>query len=354
MIHARFADGDSAAQHPVTIYTGAAALTIVAADGQVLDSWPFRSTRLAEEVYRNQPARVIHGDRPGAILRIDDPDDIQELCRQVPGLGSRYLARFGALPRLVFWGTLTLLIVALLVLATPHLAAGSARFVPLSWEHSLGKMVVSGMSAETCTAREGQQALERLADTLAANRVLPAPLHIVVARSEEVNAFAAPGGQIVVLSGLLGEVRTPEEFAGVLAHEIAHVYARHPMAGILRALGLSLAVSALLGDVSSLATLAATVGEHLAVMSYSRGDEAEADSIAVDMLNQANIRGNDFVDFFNQLDDSDQNQTALFGGYLASHPLPRKRAEAIRHRVTGSANAMTVEEWQALRRICSR
>lgn len=352
MVRGRFSDGLSAAQHPVTIYPGAAALTIVDADGRTLDTWPYRGLRLAEEVYRDQPARLLHGERPDAILRVDCPDNVRRLCQHIPGLNSRYLARFGPLPRLLMWGSFALLAVTLLIVVTPHLAAASARFVPLEWERSLGDMVVAGIGSDTCSRAQGEAALQTLVNKLTGSRSLPAPLQITVTQSEQINAFAAPGGHVVLLSGLIENAQSPEQLAGVLAHEIGHVAERHPMEGALRAVGLSIVVSAIVGDVSGLAALATSVGEHLAVMSYSRATEAEADALAVEMLNEANIRGDDFVLFFNQLDDSENPVAASFGGYLSSHPPPKHRARGIREHIRGSGDAMTAAEWQAVKGMC--
>ena len=100
-----------------------------------------------------------------------------------------------------------------------------------------------------------------------------------VLKDRSVNAFAAPGGHVVVLSGLIDEAKSGDEVAGVLAHEIAHVIHRHPMESLVRAMGLAVLAEALSGD-----GLGGTAAMLLAVTAYSREAEAEADATAVALL----------------------------------------------------------------------
>ncbi len=349
MIAASYGDGRDGSRQPVVVFLGVDALSVVAGKGQVLDTWSFDQIRLAEEVYRNQPARLVHKGRPDAVLRIDDADAVRELCRHIPQLRSRYLGRLGALPRLLFWTALATLIIAGAVYSLPRLAASSVHLVPMEWEQSLGRIVVRSLAADRCPGGEGQQALKALAARLSAAGDPGVPLELRVVRDPGQNAFAAPGGQIVILSGLIDSASTAEEVAGVLAHEIAHVTERHPMAGILRAASLNLVFSALLGDVTALGSLATALGEHLTNLSYSRDDEATADAMAVRMLNQADIRGEDFAAFFDHLDGNDNVGLA---GYFSSHPNPDSRADLIAGTTRGRGDALSERQWRALQSIC--
>src|SRR5690606_1638034 len=114
-----------------------------------------------------------------------------------------------------------------------------------------------------------------------------------------VNAFAAPGGYIVVFQGLLEASESAEEVAGILAHEIQHVVQRHGTKAILEALPLQLAAAALGGDQA--AALFVGAASTLGVLSYRRRDETAADREGFRMLRAARIAPDGMMRFFERL-----------------------------------------------------
>ncbi len=92
-----------------------------------------------------------------------------------------------------------------------------------------------------------------------------------VALDKSVNAFAMPGGFVVVHTGLIQLAESPEELAGVLAHEIQHVEQRHSLRAMAQSLGLYAVLSLLVGDTSGLASL----GGDLLKLKFSRNHETE-------------------------------------------------------------------------------
>src|SRR5437764_872761 len=99
------------------------------------------------------------------------------------------------------------------------------------------------------------------------------------------NAFALPGGRVYVLSGLLAQAQSPDELAGVLAHEFGHVVHRDGVRRLIRDGGTSFLVGLMFGDVSgSGAVLMA--GRALLSASYSRDDERRADAFAITVLHR--------------------------------------------------------------------
>ena len=113
-----------------------------------------------------------------------------------------------------------------------------------------------------------------------------------------VNAFALPGEQIVVLRGLIEEADSPDEVAGVIAHEMGHGLELHPETGIVKALGMSAAVLLIFGDSSSIGNW----GAHLLQLSYTRSAEREADVHALRILKAADISPKGISDFFKRLE----------------------------------------------------
>lgn len=110
--------------------------------------------------------------------------------------------------------------------------------------------------------------------------------NIVVVRNEAVNAFALPGGNIVVLSGLIDFSENPEELAAVLAHEMAHVEKRHVVDRLVKELGLQVVFGVLTGgDLVVLSEISRTVTSTF----FDRKQEEEADEFALDLLHRCSI-----------------------------------------------------------------
>ena len=177
------------------------------------------------------------------------------------------------------------------------------------------------------------------------------PLTVRVIPEKTVNAFAAPGGQVVLFSGLIEKAESPEEVAGVMAHEIAHAIERHPMQSMLRAAGVFLLVGLLVGDTSTLGTLASEGAKVLLVLSYSRDTEREADRIGMELLNKAGIRGDGLLDFFARL-QGERGEEGRLPVLFASHPMHAERVERLKLLATGTQAALSQKQWRALRDIC--
>ena len=125
-----------------------------------------------------------------------------------------------------------------------------------------------------------------------------------------VNAFATPGGQIIMTRGLVQKAGSPDEVAGVLAHEIGHTIELHPEAGLVRAMGLSAAAQLVFAGTHGTAT---NIGLLLTQLRYTRVAEREADGHAVRILKQAGISAKGFGDFFERLEPKLANPAAKTG-----------------------------------------
>lgn len=361
-------DGRTAARHEVTVRTTADGLRIRGEDlAEVV--WPYEDLALLEEVYRGRPVRLRCGDRP-ARLSVPDAAILEALAAEAPQLAARNLLGVRHGGRVLAWGGLTLAAIALMAWSLPRLAEPVAALIPVGWEEALGARVVEGLVYDLtgadpedafCAGERGTAVLDRLVERLASTVDTPYRFAVRVARAPgRVNAFAAPGGQVVMLSGLIDEAASPEVVAGVLAHEMGHVVERHATEGIVRALGLAAIIGAVTGDAASVGASSAQLGAALLTLSYSREAEAEADRRGVDMLNAAGISAAGLADFFDRLageaadgdDESGRRGRADYGGLLRSHPASRARAEAIRAAATGQGPAMSAADWQALKSIC--
>jgi predicted Zn-dependent protease len=153
---------------------------------------------------------------------------------------------------------------------------------------------------------------------VAASPASPYAFQIAIVDSPGFNAFAAPGGQIVIHRKLLMSTETPEELAGVLAHEMQHVLQRHATKALIRDLSLAAIADAVFGDVIVIGAFAVQGARTLTTLHYSRESEEEADREGMRLLQTARINPAGMIRFFETL--KAQTGEAEPPAYLSTHP----------------------------------
>ncbi|HKK13647.1 MAG TPA: M48 family metallopeptidase [Gammaproteobacteria bacterium] len=353
MFEGHLADGVTAQRRPVRVRLSGQYLHVYDPEGKALDTWPLKGLRLAEEVYRGQPVRLMHADRDDACLTVTSQGILEPLLAHLPRVRRRLFVRGSTAGRVVFWTLAVVGLCAGLMLAVPHLARPVARAVPMGWEQAFGRQVVHSMVPTRCTGAAGQAALDRIVGRLSAVQDSPYTFQVSVADTDRVNAFATPGGYIVVFRGLIDSADTPDEVAGVLAHEMGHVIRRHPTQAMVRSLGFRVVAGAFMGDASGLASSAADLGRSLLELSYSRQDEAEADRVGAGLLRRSGIGTAGLVAFFNRLRKAHPDRAPGALRFLASHPGLSRRIRALGTPSTPSRPVLSPGQWQALKQICT-
>ena len=228
-------------------------------------------------------------------------------------------------------------------------------------------------TSNVCAQASGTAALERLSGRLTAKLKTRYRFKIIVLDHGMVNAFAAPGGHIVIMRGLIDKAAGPNEVAGVLAHEMGHVVERHSTESLFRAIGFNLIAATLIGNTTSMGSALAELGTGLASLSYGRAAERQADAVGVSLLNRAGISGEGLAAFFARIAagrDKDKSKKPEKGkgvsakkkaensggstiwGYLSTHPPSTERAQRIKAASTGRGQAMSAGDWAALKAIC--
>jgi beta-barrel assembly-enhancing protease len=205
-----------------------------------------------------------------------------------------------------------------------------SHMIPVSWEVRLAKrldMADEDIVNDPIVASTLQEIQRRL---LAADPRQPFPIHIDLVRSRKINAYALPGGHIVVYSALGDFTESPEEFAGVLAHEIQHVENRHALQHLLHDYGLVFLFQALTGN----PTMWTQLVEHFAGLKFSRSEEAEADRKGMRMLSKAHIKPDAMIQFFELTEKQSKTDKDLkildpLDEMLSNHPADEKRIEAL-------------------------
>ena len=353
MFEGTYNDGKSAVRRDVRVSVTVSRLLIAEEEGAAVDQWPIEGLRLADEIYRSdQPVRISHTARGEALLTFKG----QEILAALPGLSSSS-GRWSWRRRIATWaGALVAILgilIAALAAALPWAVDRLSEFAPPKIERALGAGVMTALGAQyaTCRSPEGDEALAFLVGRLAAGRDFRNPIKIRVFRSEIPNAFTAPGGHIGIFEGLFRHARTPEEFAGVLAHEMGHARLRHPEKSLLRQAGLTLLFAAITGDPSALAASGGEFAKKLLHLSFTREAELESDREAVEMLNGAGMGSGGLARFLDRLQKDAPNLAE--GGYFSTHPAAGERIAAMQKTTRPGRSAMSEAEWNAIRRICT-
>ena len=364
----QFSDGTSASAAAVRVTTTPRGLVIEDhAAGAPALVWPYGALATSVPLSKTTTDIVVtYRYAPGASLYLSDPRLIGELA-----LEARHLTTGGQRMR---WAIplMTISIVAALIAAgiwamnlSP--ARAIAGMIPHETRAALGQQVVKSMTStrKTCTAPAGNAALSRMVERLT-QAAGDARFKVRVIDWGLVNAFAAPGGQIVVTRGLIAKARSPDEVAGVIAHEMGHGLKLHPESGLVRALGLSAALELVTGGAGG---TIANIGLMLTQLSYSRDAEREADTVAIDLMRKSGISAKGLVDFFETIEQAGGGKANGSSGragetpsprrgtdfsVLASHPVTTERlARARAVPAYPSTPALDARDWDALRTVCA-
>jgi len=158
----------------------------------------------------------------------------------------------------------------------------------------------------------------------------PMPYDFAVLNSKTPNAFALPGGRIYITSGLLKELKSEEELAAVLAHEITHVCARHSVKGLQRELGSDVVMQGIgfvpFGGYVGLAVgVGASVGKTLSGTAFSRSDEYQADEIGLRYMKRGGFNPRGMPAMLARLGSIPEAATVRVFEVLSTHPQAHKR-----------------------------
>lgn len=154
------------------------------------------------------------------------------------------------------------------------------------------------------------------------------PLRIYVLESPEINAFALPGGNIFVYSGLLSKMDSYEELTALLSHEVTHVINRHSMRSILRDAAAGILISALFGDVTGISTALLLKADEFKHLDYSRDLETEADNNGLDLMVRNRVNPQGMLNLLKLLKEESVETPALMK-YLSTHPDTQARIDNI-------------------------
>ena len=366
----QYLDGTSAQIHAVTIQLseasnlGDSALIIRNMD-QVLARWPLGDLREKRDQAREEGIVLSSMSNPDARLIVPDRTLTAVIRETAPSLNKKDVEK-GAYRRILGWAggavASVLLIVFVLV---PLMSDQLAKYIPVESERKLGEASLKqiswalgrfgGREVSFCETPDGSAALDKMVRRIVGFRDLDYDLSVQVMDHGMENAFALPGGHIVLFNGLIQAGSAPEEIAGVFGHELGHVVHRDPTRLALRSAGTVGILGMLLGDFSG-GAFVLLLTERLISASYAQDAETNADTLSYELMGDAGLPTLSFAGFFERMAEQFGDEDEGLVSHLASHPDLMSRAQRARDAnqvdAGGFDAVLSASEWDALQSIC--
>jgi predicted Zn-dependent protease len=218
--------------------------------------------------------------------------------------------------------------------------SGLGNWYSLEHEISIGREYSQAIDESVKLLRDPvvTEYVNRVGQNLVRNSDAKVPFTIKVVDSDEVNAFALPGGFLYVNSGLILAAQDEAELAGVMAHEIAHVAARHATRQMTRSHMFNLASIPLVfvgGGLGIAVQQAAGLAIPLSLTKFSRGFEAEADYLGVEYLYKAGYDPRAFISFFERIQAQEKQKPGLIAKAFSDHPQTADRMKKTQREIAG-------------------
>lgn len=368
-----FVDGDTAARHEAYVDLrqdeGLLRLTYRSADGDLrhLD-WPLPHLRTVDGQTKlrdgpTQFAVLTNIMSPHARLYLRDPALLIAINAQAPNLAKRPpVTGRGRIAGLIAGAVASVALIVFVLI--PLISNQLSLLLPAEGERALGDKTYAQvrdlfseglLPIEECTDDKGLAALEVMTNTLLdASTLQRGDVRFSVLDLDMINAFALPGGRVVIMRGMIDAADAPEELAAVIGHEIGHVAHRDPTRHALRSVGTFGVLSLIFGDFAGGSLVLMGVNQ-LVNAQYSQEAENAADVYAHEMLPKAGVSPGALAPLFERLKE-EYGDTEGMMSHLASHPKLGDRVDRAKAAAEGyegdGAPILRASEWYHLRRVC--
>jgi predicted Zn-dependent protease len=319
------------------------AVTIVAGDTKV--AFPIKGIDIAWGGANNALLFLRHPSEPEwsaftrdrEIITVLRPLADDALLKGIAKLGRRRLS--GVTSLATFFGIICLLIAALMALHNP-LTLLVAQLLPISIERKIGEAVYLGVRSDTRILDDAAltaEFTELLLPITQAAQESGYTFEFHIAKDSSLNAFALPGGIIVVNSGAIMHADRLDLLLGVLAHEASHVTRQHMTRQVVTVFGLYMVVDFVMGNVFGSVAAISQGASYLLQQGFSRESEQEADLYGLQYLERARVNPQGMVDFF-KLVQKEQKESSLAPiegalSFLSTHPDTESRIEYLTERI---------------------
>jgi len=328
---ATFHDRNSNTATPATVRTEPGVLFIQFENGQIHD-WTLSDLDSARAL--DDGSVILQNGKH--FLEVTDPGFRAGLERSFPKnklFRETFFDRIGVVGCLLVVAGILLPLLALYFFVAPKIAESAAGKVPPEIEKQIGDAWFHSLTAAYKTDTAKTRRVQTFYDSLGYGGDYH--MRITVVNEPVVNAFAIPGGHIVVFDSILGIMDAPEQLAALLAHEASHVQLKHSTRSIFRELANSLIFNLIFGDYGDLSAVVAQHGDQLAGLSYSRSLELEADANGMLLMQSSGIPLRGMPDLFGKMKTVFEENSANSDvpNFLSTHPSLDERMRVIEEKI---------------------
>jgi predicted Zn-dependent protease len=357
-----FYDGKTSKRWPVRIELENEGLALYEGETR-LSHWPAAQILIVEE---GETTRLAYDSEKNATQRLDITDK---------ALAERLIFRLNlrqntrkrekkTTKKVLLWSGVALAATVLfLTFGMPLLARYLTPLVPVRMEAALGKSIDGQLQSifkrlgaeKKCVNPQGLAAFNKLIAQLEPKAELRVPLTVSVVDSSIPNAFATSGGYSYIFKGLIDKAESPDQLAGVMAHEFGHLYHRHVIKNIIETSGVGFFLGQVFGDFTGSAAIL-YISREIISSKHSREAEQQSDSYGIQLMLKAKGDPRALATMLEAIDPSKKGETGMLE-WLRSHPVTQTRAADIRKEsgdVSPRPPLLTGEEWLALKAICDK
>lgn len=306
--------------------------------------WPYEQI-IRDSFWKRGQALVRCGTYPVQTIEVENKEFADKLefvfKEREKSWISRMLNKNTA--RLIkFFTVLVLLFLGTYFWLLPFLAERLAKRVPISYEESLGDGIYSALQPGFNIDAEKTAYINDFFREL--NIGSKYNIRITVVKENIANAFAMPGGNIIVYDKILADMNSYEVLAALLSHEFTHVNERHTTRSLFRKMASSLFISIIFGDVGTLGNVIVSNADDLKGLSYSRNLEKEADMNGLKLLSDRKIDCNGFIRLFQLLEEEVEKEGGQPSEWISSHPDLERRIAYTKSNELFNKNGVQVNE----------
>ncbi|MGO4715185.1 M48 family metallopeptidase [Bradyrhizobium sp. 2TAF24] len=346
-----FYDGATSRRRQVTL--ALSDRLVIREDGQTLARWTYDDIRRMDAT-RGLVRLSCVGAPQLARLEIRDAAVASQVLARCPRIDDASASRRDV-GRIVGWSLAAAASIVLMVIyGVPFAADRLAPLIPQSLERRLGDaaegQVMAVFNGKPCTDPAGVAAFAKLMAQLHSALGLATDVDSIVLSSKIANAFALPGGKVFLLKELLDKANTPDELAGVLAHELGHLQHRDTTKQMISHGGTSFLIGLLFGDITGSSALI-FAGRSIVDASYSREAETAADSTAIEAMHKLGRSPKPMGELLFRITGKEAGKSISI---LASHPFTEDRLARMTRedRPVSGPPLLTDQEWTALKGVC--
>jgi beta-barrel assembly-enhancing protease len=306
--------------------------------------WPYEQI-IRDSFWKRGQTLVRCGSYPVQTIEVENKELADRLESVFKEREKSWLSRMlnkNTARLLKFFVVLLLLFLGAYFWLIPFLADRLAKRVPISYEESLGDGIYNALQTGFTIDAEKTAYINDFFREL--NIDTKYNIRITVVKENIANAFAMPGGNIIVYDKILAGMNNYEDLAALLSHEFTHVNEKHTTRALFRRMASSLFISIIFGDVGTLGNVIVSNADELKRLSYSRSLEKEADMNGLKILSDRKIDCNGFIHLFQLLQKEVEKEGGQPSEWVSSHPDLEKRMAFTKSNALFNNNGVEVNE----------